>query len=483
MNKETQATQKIYTTRSLNMRKIKAIGYDMDHTLAVYHKNAFEDLAFRKTIEKFVAAGYPKEFMDFAFDPNFAQRGLLVDKVHGNILKVDAHKYVKAAFHGHKKLSKEERRQKYNNISYKAQDFVSVDTFFALSEVQIFVEIVDFMSKNPGRIDKSFAEIYDELRLFIDTAHRDGSIKDVVLSNIEKYIYKDPHLSETLVRQLDAGKKIFLLTNSGFEYTNQVMNYLLAGADDFYENWQDYFEIVIVSSRKPLFFSGKQPFFRIHTENKGLLSPLKDGFQKGHVYCGGNAASLQDFTGLRGDEILYVGDHIYGDIMTSKDLFNWRTCLIVDELEEEMTRVAAQDHLKAKIKMAISEKEDLEDAMQTKKSELARHRRAIAKAKKKQDLASLEKLKASVETIEQEHMAVEQRLRRLGKDIKSLVSQREMAIHPSWGELMRAGLERSRFADQVRDYACIYMTRASNFRHYSQNKLFMTASDTLPHEK
>jgi HAD superfamily 5'-nucleotidase-like hydrolase len=478
-----QPIQKVYTTRSLNMRKIKAIGYDMDHTLAVYHKNAFEDLAFRKTIEKFIAAGYPQELADFAFDPDFAQRGLLVDKANGNILKVDAHKYVKVAFHGHRELSKEERRQTYNNESYKAQNFVSVDTFFALSEVQIFVEIVDFMAKNPGRIDKSYAEIYDDLRLYIDTAHRDGSIKEVVLSNLKDYIYKDPHLSETLVKQLDAGKKIFLLTNSAWDYTNQIMTYLLEGINDYYEKWQDYFEIIIVSGRKPLFFAGQQPFFRIHTQKENLLSPLVGEFQKGHIYSGGNAASLQEQTGWRGDEILYVGDHIYGDIMTSKDLFNWRTALIVDELEEEMERVESQDHLKVKIQSAISEKEELEDASQSKKSELALKQRKAKKAAKDRKTEAVKELQGAIEVLSSEQDAITQRLRKLGKDIKSLVDQREQAIHPSWGELMRAGLERSRFADQVRDYACIYMARASNLRHYSQNKLFMTAGDTLPHER
>jgi chromosome segregation ATPase len=169
--------------------------------------------------------------------------------------------------------------------------------------------------------------------------------------------------------------------------------------------------------------------------------------------------------------------------MTSKDLFNWRTALIVDELEDEMTRVTAQDSIKAKIQMAISEKEDLEDAMQIKKSEIAKRNRAIAKTARKNDDAKATTLHGEIEELTKEYVAVEQRLRKLGKDIKSLVRKREKAIHPSWGELMRAGLERSRFADQVRDYACIYMTRLSNFRHYSQDKLFMTAGDTLPHER
>ena len=36
-----------------------------------------------------------------------------------------------------------------------------------------------------------------------------------------------------------------------------------------------------------------------------------------------------------GDKVLYVGDHIYGDILRSKRSLGWRTCLIIPELEHE----------------------------------------------------------------------------------------------------------------------------------------------------
>jgi len=49
--------QKIYVNRSLNMESIKSIGFDMDHTLALYHREAFESLAFRETLKKFIKAG------------------------------------------------------------------------------------------------------------------------------------------------------------------------------------------------------------------------------------------------------------------------------------------------------------------------------------------------------------------------------------------------------------------------------------------
>lgn len=37
-----------------------------------------------------------------------------------------------------------------------------------------------------------------------------------------------------------------------------------------------------------------------------------------------------------GTELLYVGDHVYGDILKSKKTLGWRTCLVVPELAAEL---------------------------------------------------------------------------------------------------------------------------------------------------
>ena len=46
--------QRIYCNRSLKMKSIKAIGFDMDYTLARYKQEAFEKLAYDETIKKLV---------------------------------------------------------------------------------------------------------------------------------------------------------------------------------------------------------------------------------------------------------------------------------------------------------------------------------------------------------------------------------------------------------------------------------------------
>ena len=37
------------------------------------------------------------------------------------------------------------------------------------------------------------------------------------------------------------------------------------------------------------------------------------------MYQGGNSQDLQSYLGLESDEILYLGDHIYGDILALKN--------------------------------------------------------------------------------------------------------------------------------------------------------------------
>lgn len=41
--------------------------------------------------------------------------------------------------------------------------------------------------------------------------------------------------------------------------------------------------------------------------------------------------------GTYGSEVLYVGDHIFGDILKSRKALGWRTFLVVPELLHELT--------------------------------------------------------------------------------------------------------------------------------------------------
>src|SRR5262249_8735653 len=64
--------------------------------------------------------------------------------------------------------------------------------------------------------------------------------------------------------------------------------------------------------------------------------------ERGKVYQGGNLPALERMTGFSGEGVLYVGDHIFGDILKSKKASLWRTCMVVQELEDEIRYTASR---------------------------------------------------------------------------------------------------------------------------------------------
>jgi len=65
---KTEISKHIFCNRSLNMKNIVAVGFDMDYTLAQYKPETFESLAYQGTIKKLVYdLGYPREVICLFF--------------------------------------------------------------------------------------------------------------------------------------------------------------------------------------------------------------------------------------------------------------------------------------------------------------------------------------------------------------------------------------------------------------------------------
>ena len=64
----------------------------------------------------------------------------------------------------------------------------------------------------------------------MDLCHRDGSLKQTVAADPGRYMHEDPRLAPTLESLRASGRKVFLATNSLWDYTHVVMNFLLCGA-------------------------------------------------------------------------------------------------------------------------------------------------------------------------------------------------------------------------------------------------------------
>ena len=79
------AEREIFCNRTLNLRSIKAIGYDMDYTLIHYHVEQWEGRAYDYLRDRLHAAGLPVS--DLRFDHHSVIRGLVIDTELGNIVK------------------------------------------------------------------------------------------------------------------------------------------------------------------------------------------------------------------------------------------------------------------------------------------------------------------------------------------------------------------------------------------------------------
>ena len=77
-----------------------------------------------------------------------------------------------------------------------------------------------------------------------------------------------------MLRALRAsGKKVFLLTNSLWDFTNVVMNYLVDGREGEAKNteWMELFDAVVTGSCKPDFFeSERAAIFEVDVETSTL---------------------------------------------------------------------------------------------------------------------------------------------------------------------------------------------------------------------
>ncbi|HRO68440.1 MAG TPA: HAD-IG family 5'-nucleotidase, partial [Pseudobdellovibrionaceae bacterium] len=354
---------KVYVNRTLNMKKIRYIGLDMDHTLIRYKSLNFERLSHTKVIEKLLKRGYPDVIKSLQFDDNLAIRGLVIDRDKGNLLKLNRYTAIRASFHGLKPLDFKMHQKIYRStyIDLSTGGYMAVDTFFSYSLAVLYTQLVELKDSNPNLQFPEYARIADDCLDAVDEAHRDGSLKEEVKKNLDHYIIKDPKMVEDLEKYKKHGKKIFILTNSDYHYTKLLLDYAIAPFLKEHKSWLDLFEFVITFAQKPKFFYEGNRFLRVNPAD-GTMTNVEDKLAPG-MYQGGNAKQFTTELGLEGDDILYIGDHIYGDILRLKKDCNWRTAMVLEELEPEIENNAKAEPINAEIEVLMKQKEPFEDEL------------------------------------------------------------------------------------------------------------------------
>ncbi|KAF5910145.1 cytosolic purine 5'-nucleotidase isoform X1 [Clarias magur] len=458
-----EAYHRVFVNRSLAMEKIKCFGFDMDYTLAVYKSPEYESLGFDLTVERLVSIGYPQELLNFVYDPTFPTRGLVFDTMYGNLLKVDAYGNILVCSHGFNFMRGPEIRELYPNKFIQRGDterFYILNTLFNLPETYLFACLVDFFTNcsrytscetgfKEGDLFMSFKSMFQDVRDAVDWVHFKGSLKQKTVENLEKYVVKDAKLPLLLSRMKEVAK-VFLATNSDYKYTDKIMTYLF----DFphgpkigtsHRPWQSYFDLILVDARKPLFFGEGTVLRQVDTTTGRLKIGTYTGpLQHGIVYSGGSSDIVCDLLSAKGKDILYIGDHIFGDILKSKKRQGWRTFLVIPELAQEL-------HVWTDKSALFEDLQSLDIFL----ADLYKH--LDSSSNERPDISSLQ------------------------KRIKKVTHDMDMC-YGMMGSLFRSGSRQTLFASQVMRYADLYAASFINLLYYPFSYLFRAAHVLMPHE-
>lgn len=453
----------VFVNRVLNLKKIKVIGFDMDYTLVRYKTDAFEELSHRLAARRLVDGfGYPPRTADLKFDGKRSIVGLVLDKRHGNLLQLSRYGKVKAAYHGLNEIDFRTRSRIYREtaIDFSDPGFESLDTSFAISYGVLYAQLVQL--KEDGEELPDFRRLAEDVHSAVDLIHKDGSLKGILMKNFDKYVIRDPRVPQLLERYLGYQKRLMIITNSDYSYTRALLDYALNPYWKKHKSWQEVFELVVTLSDKPRFFERPGRFLRIDPET-GCMTNHLGPLESGGIYQGGWFRKIQQDLGVAGSEILYLGDHIYGDVVSIKKQCDWRTALVLWDLEREREGLRLSRKVQSEIDGLMEQKGELEARIN--------------------ELDVLKYEGRDIPGWGKEINALYEEMDGLNNRISALIGEYKSYFNPYWGEILRAGNEESRFAEQVERYACIYMTKVSDLYDYSPKTYFRPLKRVLPHER
>jgi HAD superfamily 5'-nucleotidase-like hydrolase len=467
--------RRIFVNRAVRLETIRHVGFDLDWTLADYHQEETFALAFRLALDRLVADGYPEAIRGAEFRPRFARRGLMIDTAEGMVLKMNRHRYVGRAYHGRDFLPAEERSRLYRRepLNLASDRFYFVDTLFELPEVNLFSELVALSKRRSGLGLPAYGQLYRDVRGAVDAIHADETLKRRILADPERFLPREAQLALALVRLRLGGRRLLLITNSEHYYTEGLCSYLFDGALPGLGSWRELFDLVIVDAAKPGFFRRSRPFVRL--DEAGRRGEEVAVPEWGGLYSGGCREGLMQLLDGPGERVLYVGDHIYGDILSPKLATTWRTALVIRELEEEL---AVQRQLSSYLRHADvlrSEIGELGQRMDDVTDVQLLYRELVGNGSPLHDDPTYRRLERQLGELRREHRAMRQHKNRLQERISR-------AINPYWGSMFKQGSNKSLFGAQVDDYACLYTSRLSNFASYGTHHYFRVLRDPMMHE-
>jgi len=470
-DRKTPFSRRIFANRTLNLRSIKAIGYDMDYTLVHYRVGMWEERAYARMQDLLASDGWPVDHL--RFDTDSVIRGLIIDSELGNVVKANRFGYVMRAAHGTRMMEFDEQRTIYRQTQVDLSDprFIFLNTLFSLSETCLYSQLVDLFDQGKLPAIHGYEDLYRQVRAAMDEAHVEGTLKTEIAADPGRFIDLDPDAALALLDQKRSGKRLMLISNAEWEYAREIMSFAFDGFLEDGMTWRDLFDLVIVGARKPAFFSSGLPLFRVVDEDQGLLEPVPGPIPGPGIYLGGDATRVEESLGLSGSQILYVGDHVFADVRMSKASLRWRTALILRELEEELQAIETIGPTEEELSRLMGAKEALERRHRRARLELQRLTRDYGGGS---DRTSIE-IQAEVDEVWAQMEDLDRRIGPLAKRTAEAFSSR-------WGTPLRSGYDISHLARQIERSADIYTSRVSNFLFATPYAYLRAKRGSMPHD-
>lgn len=196
---------------------------------------------------------------------------------------------------------------------------------------------------------------------------------------------------------------------------------------------------------KPLFFYEGTILRQVDTETGTRQIGTHMGpLQSGKVYSGGSCDVFTKLIGAKGKDVLYIGDHIFGDILKSKKVRGWRTFLVVPELVQELHVWTDECQLFNQLQQLDITLGDI-------------YKNLDSSAKEKPDISQVR------------------------NKIREVTHKMDLA-YGMMGSLFRSGSRQTFFSSQVVRYADLYAATFLNLIYYPFSYMFRASPSLLAHE-
>lgn len=439
----------VYANNEICLDDIEVYGFDYDYTLATYKQDLHHvlyDLGRDALVTKYK---YPEGIGEMNFNPEFAIRGLHYDIRKGLLMKIDSFHNIQlgTVYRGTAQLSDSEVMAQYDGTHVPLQD---MNTFygtgpmhqlvdmFAPPEMNLITNVTDYFISNNIPYDPEY--VFYDIRNAVQGVHYTGQIHEKIVENLGLYLEKGEETKSLLQRLVAAGKKLFLISNSGFRFIDAGMKYMVG------DDWADLFEVIVVRARKPKFFNEASRPFRIYdpSSHEETWERVRN-LVKGKVYLQGNYSNFRQMTGWYGSKVLYLGDHVYTDLADPSLKHGWRTGAIIPELEAEVKTIFSVEYNSSIRWLSVLQ-----------------HLLEEIQADSSPEITAL-----IVELLEERTL--------LRNQLKSL-------CNPRFGSMFRTHQNPTYFSRRMARFADIYMSSLTNLLQYSVTHTFYPRRMALPHE-